>query len=67
MDRVLATRYGTAAADMIARRDYGNMVALKNNDIIPVPLSEVTNKLNLVEPDHPLVLQAKNMGTSFGE
>lgn len=66
MDRVLATRYGTAAADMIARREYGNMVALRNNDIVPVPLSEVTNKLNLVGPDNPLVLQAKNMGTSFG-
>jgi ATP-dependent phosphofructokinase / diphosphate-dependent phosphofructokinase len=67
MDRVLATRYGTAAADMIARREYGNMVALKNNEIVPVPLSEVTNKLNLVMPDNPLVLQAKNLGTSFGE
>ena len=66
MDRVLATRYGTAAADMIARREYGNMVALRKNDIVPVPLSEVTNKLNLVGPDNPLVLQAKNMGTSFG-
>src|SRR5664280_2567357 len=29
MDRVLATRYGTAAADMIAERDFGKMVALK--------------------------------------
>ena len=67
MDRVLATRYGTAAADMIARREYGNMVALRKNDIVPVPLSEVTNKLNLVGPDNPLVLQAKNMGTSFGD
>jgi 6-phosphofructokinase 1 len=66
MDRVLATRYGTAAADMIARREYGNMVALRNNEIVPVPLSEVTNKLKLVEPDDPLVLQAMNMGTSFG-
>jgi ATP-dependent phosphofructokinase / diphosphate-dependent phosphofructokinase len=67
MDRVLATRYGTAAADMIARREYGNMVALRNNDIVPVPLSEVTNKLKLVEANDPLVIQAKNMGTSFGD
>jgi ATP-dependent phosphofructokinase / diphosphate-dependent phosphofructokinase len=66
MDRVLATRYGTAAADMIARREYGNMVALRNNEIIPVPLADVNNKLKLVEPDDPLVLQAMNMGTSFG-
>ena len=66
MDRVLATRYGTAAADMIARRDYGQMVALRNNDIISVPLGEVSGKLKLVDPNDPLVLQAKNMGTSFG-
>jgi phosphofructokinase-like protein len=66
MDRVLATRYGTAAADMIAERKYGMMVALKDNKITAVPLAEVSGKLKLVEPDNPLVIQAQNMGTSFG-
>jgi 6-phosphofructokinase 1 len=66
MDRVLATRYGTAAADMIAERDFGKMVALKNNEIVPVPLAEVSGKLKLVEPNDTLVIQAQNMGTSFG-
>lgn len=67
MDRVLATRYGTSATDMIAERDFGKMVALKNNEIISVPLSEVAGKTKLVEPDNTLVIQAKNMGTSFGD
>jgi 6-phosphofructokinase 1 len=67
MDRVLATRYGAAAADMIARKDYGKMVALKNCDIVSVPLAEVAGKLKLVEKDNPMVIQAKNMGTSFGD
>ena len=66
MDRVLATRYGTAAADMIAKRNFGQMVALKNNQIISSPLSEVAGKLKLVDPTDPLVMQARNMGTSFG-
>lgn len=66
MDRVLATRYGTAAADMIANRDYGKMVALKDNNIVSVPLADVSGKLKLVEPDDALVHQALNMGTSFG-
>ncbi len=66
MDRVLATRYGAAAAHLIAQRDYGKMVALKNNDIIPVPLSEVSGKLKLVGPKDPLVLKAMDMGTNFG-
>jgi ATP-dependent phosphofructokinase / diphosphate-dependent phosphofructokinase len=66
MDRVLATRYGTAAADMIAEREYGKMVALRNGQIVPVPLEEVSGKLKLIEPDDPLVIQAHSMGTSFG-
>jgi phosphofructokinase-like protein len=67
MDRVLATRYGTAAAELIARRDFGKMVALKNNEIISVPLEDVAGKLKLVDPDSALVSKAKNMGTSFGD
>src|SRR5450759_4017514 len=66
MDRVLATRYGAAAADIIAERNYGKMVALKDNKIVSVPLSDVSGKLKLVEPNNPLVIQAQNMGTSFG-
>jgi 6-phosphofructokinase 1 len=66
MDRVLATRYGSAAADLIAARDFGKMVALKNTGIISVPLAEVSGKLKLVEYNDPLVVQAQKMGTSFG-
>jgi phosphofructokinase-like protein len=66
MDRVLATRYGAAAADMIAAKDFGKMVALRHEKIVSVPLTEVSGKLKLVKPDDPLVLQAQNMGTSFG-
>ena len=66
MDRVLATRYGAAAADMIAEKDFGKMVALRHDIIVSVPLSDVSGKLKLVEPDNPIVLQAQNMGTSFG-
>jgi len=66
MDRVLATRYGAAAADMIAEMDYGKMVALRNNEVVSVPLEEVAGKLKLVEADDPMVIYAQNMGTSFG-
>ncbi len=66
MDRVLATRYGTHAAEMIAKRNFGKMVALKNNEIKTIPLEEVAGKLKLVDPESPLVMKARNMGTSFG-
>ncbi len=35
--------------------------------LISVPLADVAGKLKLVEPDNPLVIQTKSMGTSFGE
>jgi phosphofructokinase-like protein len=66
MDRVLASRYGSAAAHLIAHREYGKMVALKNNRIVSVPLDEVSGKLKLVEGNDPLVIKAMDMGTNFG-
>src|SRR6202522_1009495 len=39
-DRVLATRYGLGAIDMVHRREFGHMAALRGNKIISIPLAE---------------------------
>jgi 6-phosphofructokinase 1 len=39
-DRVLATRYGLGAIDMVHRGEFGNMAALRGNKIISIPLAE---------------------------
>ena len=44
MDRILATRFGTTAANMIADRDFGKMVAQSNCEITSVPLNETAGK-----------------------
>jgi ATP-dependent phosphofructokinase / diphosphate-dependent phosphofructokinase len=49
-DRVLATRFGVHAADMVAKGDFGNMAALRGNQIVSVPLSEATSHLKTVDP-----------------
>lgn len=67
MDRILATRYGAFAAQMIAQENYGTMVAMRNNQLVTVPLDEVGGKLRLVQPDNPLILKARKMGVSFGD
>ncbi|RKD86054.1 ATP-dependent 6-phosphofructokinase [Mangrovibacterium diazotrophicum] len=67
MDRILATRYGAFAAECIAAGDFGTMVAMKNNGLITVPLEEISDKLRLVDKEHPLVLKARKMGVSFGD
>ncbi|MDM8002808.1 MAG: ATP-dependent 6-phosphofructokinase [Bacteroidota bacterium] len=66
MDRVLASRFGAAAANLIANGEFGKMVALRNGSITSVKLSEVGGKTKLVGQDDPMVRQAMEMGTSFG-
>jgi 6-phosphofructokinase 1 len=66
-DRLLATRLGTACADLIAREQFGVMVAARGEDTEPVPLIEVAGNKKLVPPDHSWVISAKNVGTSFGD
>jgi phosphofructokinase-like protein len=66
MDRILASRFGAAAANMIADKDFGKMVAQRNCEITSVPLSDVAGKTRMVDPDSPLVIKAKEMGTNFG-
>ena len=67
MDRILATRFGATAANMIADKKYGMMVAQRNCEITSIPLSEVAGKTRLVTDDNPLVKKAKEMGTNFGQ
>lgn len=66
-DRILATRFGVKAAELCYDGVGGVMVALHDNDIIAVPLSDVAGKMRLVDPDHPLIEVAKRVGTCFGE
>lgn len=66
-DRILTTRLGTGAARLIKHKQYGNMVAIRNNQIVAVPLSEVAGKLKKVPIDHDLVQAARDIGISFGD
>ena len=66
-DRVLSTRFGAAAAKLIINKQYGNMVALRNGEIVPVPLSEVAGKLKTVPVDCDIIQTARDIGISFGD
>ena len=50
-DRVLATRYGLKAADLVEARDYGRMAALQGDAIVDVPLEDATAELKTVPED----------------
>jgi len=50
-DRMLATRYGLAAIDMVHRQDYGCMAALRGNKLISIPLGEALSKNRTVDQE----------------
>jgi len=62
-DRILATRFGAAAAEFAAIGQYGVMTALQEGIIRPVPLSKVADKIKKVPEDHPMIRAAWDVGT----
>jgi ATP-dependent phosphofructokinase / diphosphate-dependent phosphofructokinase len=65
-DRLLATRYGAAAVELIAQKKFGEMVSYQPPAITSVPLETAISSLKLVEPGGELVKIAEGMGISFG-
>ena len=65
-DRVLATRFGTTAVDMLAKGEYGKMVTLAGNDIGSVDLSVPAGKTKKVPTDDPVLDTALAVGTCLG-
>jgi 6-phosphofructokinase len=66
-DRLLATRLGSAAADLVAEGRFGVMVASRGDGTEPVALRDVAGKRRTVPPDHPWVQSARRVGVSLGD
>src|SRR6266487_4338120 len=57
-DRVLATRYGLKAADLVLAGSFGQMAALHGDSIVDVPLKDATAELKTVPVEWWMVAQA---------
>ncbi|MFW6206950.1 MAG: 6-phosphofructokinase [Gemmatimonadota bacterium] len=66
-DRLLALRFGAAAVELIAREEYGCMVALHPPEVEAVPLKEAVSELKRVPVEGDVVRTARAMGISFGD
>ena len=67
-DRLLATRMGTACADLVNKGVYGVMVASKgDNTTEPVPLKKIVGKRKTVPLDHPWIDCARKVETNLGD
>lgn len=66
-DRLLATRLGTACADLINKGEFGVMVAARGDGVEPVPLKDVVGKRRTVPLDHYWIESARSVHTCFGD
>jgi phosphofructokinase-like protein len=66
-DRILATRFGTHAAELLAEGKYNRMVCMKGGAVTSVPIERVAGKLKLITPNDPLIRAARQVGTNFGD
>ena len=67
VDRLLATRLGSAAADLVKAGHFGVMVAARADGTEPVPIEDVAGRRKPVPPDHGWVVTGRHMGISLGD
>ena len=66
-DRVLATRFGGKAMELVQHKTFGMMVANRPPEIVAIPLAEIVGKTKRVPLDLDLVKTARSTGICFGD
>jgi 6-phosphofructokinase 1 len=65
-DRILASRFGVKAVELIDQGRYGRMVSLRGRQVCDVDIVEAVDSLNRIEPDGDLVRSAETLGIMLG-
>lgn len=65
-DRVLATRFGVVASQLVDEGRWGEMVRLRNGSVSGVSIAEAVATQKLVDPGGELVYTARAIGVEFG-
>ena len=66
-DRILATRFGAEAVELVMRGRFGRMVCLRGLKIESIPLNRIQGDQRKVYPNGDLVKTSRHIGVSFGE
>jgi ATP-dependent phosphofructokinase / diphosphate-dependent phosphofructokinase len=67
IDRILGTRFGVKAVNLIQEGKFGRMVSYQHYEIFDVPIADAVHQLRLVDPSAQLVQTARDVGISFGD
>jgi 6-phosphofructokinase 1 len=66
LDRQLCTRFGVRAVELVAKKQYGFMVACRPPEMPAVPIADAVGRIRTVPPDGELVATARAIGIRFG-
>jgi phosphofructokinase-like protein len=66
-DRILGTRFGVAAVDLVAQGSFGKMVCLRKAEVESVDIADAIGRLKTVDPNGELVRAARAIGVCFGD
>lgn len=66
-DRILGTRFGVKAVDLIERELFGYMVSYQNDEVVEVPIAHAVQRLRKVAPESEIVRAARSVEISFGD
>jgi ATP-dependent phosphofructokinase / diphosphate-dependent phosphofructokinase len=66
-DRILATRFGARAVELLLEGTFGHMVAFDPPDIVSVPLEKIVRRTRGVPLTSDIVRTARAMGISLGD
>ena len=66
LDRILGTRFGVGAVQLIQEKKFGHMVSYLNYQIGAVSIKEAVGQIKHVPPDGQMVTTAKAVGINFG-
>jgi 6-phosphofructokinase 1 len=65
-DRVLATRFGHHAVELIQQDKWGQLVVLQNGEMMDIPLAQVAGAPREINPEAKIIQTAKDVGIVFG-
>src|SRR5438094_2206549 len=67
LDRILGTRFGVKAVQLVNEGHFGSMVSYQNYQVRHVPIADAVNRLRLVPPNGEMVQTARDVEISFGD
>lgn len=65
-DRILGSRFGVKAVELIEKGDFGKMVSLQGQAIVPVEIEQAVDSLKQVDPEGELIKVAEELGIMVG-